>query len=656
MIDQERSTKLLLDTLDEIKITSVAMRNCDYERASNVIVELDMSAWTFKWISMLLNELSTWKIDQNNGFRKQKRSNGQIYFFFRFISEVDPSNYIIFNITDINIVVKFSKSLVDSWTSEEVDLYSFKKSFYLKLTNKGTYAILRDSNLNFYSKEDFTCVFASFCLSFVGYKVYNKTNDTNAIYDFYDCFIKSTCYELIDFNALIQKTEGYMYFHLVKNNNTRKKLDKITIGGETFYILAGTYIAPFASSIVENPLINGMMLDTTFSTIQNYYVSIPTIIIQNTGIPIGFSFALTESEKIYNDFFERYENIFGYKLAAYVHVIESDQGTALKAAVSKQGVTHLICLRHLLVSLGRSKFSKQISNLVSCTCLKDLQKLIDSYSEAWEKIENEKDKKELSDILRKVGLAFIKNKIEIFDQSRWSQCSMLERIKYKMPSCTNNIESMHGHLNAKIPRRNEFFHSIKRLIDQIHSKSHSFNDRFNKNYARHKKKINDILKSIPPEIEESQSAYYETNLDNQTCTCGESALISSMLEVKIPCTHLVKMNVQFPEIQPPKILFENRFQKELFYEYEIHESKEVTVDSNYYSRIRKSVINTIKRFSHSESSSEISEYVNKNLPFTETPKEFVFGLPAEVFNVIDNGIRIFSKEIKNEKLNGNLDP
>ena len=115
---------------------------------------------------------------------------------------------------------------------------------------------------------------------------------------------------LIDFNTLIQKTEGYMYFYLVKNKGARKKLNKITIRGETFYILAGTYIAPFASSITDNPLINGMMLDANFSTFQNNYVSIPTIIIQNTGIPIVISFALTQSEKIYNNFFERYENTF----------------------------------------------------------------------------------------------------------------------------------------------------------------------------------------------------------------------------------------------------------------------------------------------------------------------------------------------------------
>ena len=645
MTDHERNNQLLLGTLDEVLISTIPMRRCDYGRTGYVITKVGNQDWTFKWVGVLINELTSWHVDPENGFRKQTRSNGTKYFFYSFVS--NDQHYIILNIQD-TITVKFSKSLVDKWQKEDIDIYSFKRSFYLKFTRKGSYAILRDSNLLFYSEHDFSSLYRKFCLSFISHKIANKSPDTECFFSYYDSFLEHAKYELIDFTTLTSKTEGYMYFHLLKNNNTRKKLDKITIGKDTFYILAGTYIAPFASSVVENKLINGMMLDTTFSFFANYYVSIPTIIIKNSGIPIGFTFALTENEQIYSDFFERYENIFGYKLATYVHAIESDQGTALKAVIEKQGVTHLICLRHLIVSLGKNKFSKQVSNLVSASCLKDFEQLKTIYSDAWRNINDVNERKELNDTLNKVGLAFINQKVIIINKDRWKQCSITERIQLKMPSCTNQIESMHGHLNAQISRRNEFFHSLKKLIDMIQTKKNTFEALFKKNYPRHKKKINDILQNTPPEIVESQIKYYETNLESATCTCGESALISSMMEAKIPCTHLIHMGAQFPDIQPPEIVFDNTFEKELFYEYEIHESKEIHADSNYYTKMRSSAVNTIKRFSHYRSTSKITEFVKNRLPFTETPQCFIFGYPTEVISVIDDGIRIFSKDIKDE--------
>jgi hypothetical protein len=36
-----------------------------------------------------------------------------------------------------------------------------------------------------------------------------------------------------------------------------------------------------------------------------------------------------------------------------------------------------------------------------------------------------------------------------------------------MPSTTNALESIHGHLNEATPRRNDFWPSMKRLADHI---------------------------------------------------------------------------------------------------------------------------------------------------------------------------------------------
>lgn len=54
--------------------------------------------------------------------------------------------------------------------------------------------------------------------------------------------------------------------------------------------------------MVYDPLVNGIQLDTTWSIFNNYVASIPTLLDQNAGIPIGFRFSLHENTSIYMDF------------------------------------------------------------------------------------------------------------------------------------------------------------------------------------------------------------------------------------------------------------------------------------------------------------------------------------------------------------------
>ena len=93
------------------------------------------------------------------------------------------------------------------------------------------------------------------------------------------------------------------------------------------------------------------------------------------GIPIGFQFGLFEDAPIYNDFFSRFEKVFGFKINDYITIAQSDQGTALVSAVEKLNMRHIFCLRHLLVSLKKSKFKSQISKLVSVVSNKDYDEL-----------------------------------------------------------------------------------------------------------------------------------------------------------------------------------------------------------------------------------------------------------------------------------------
>lgn len=107
--------------------------------------------------------------------------------------------------------------------------------------------------------------------------------------------------------------EGYLYLKLIQHNDTGRKLDKIDHEEGPYFVLGGTYLSPFASDLIKNEYVRGMQLDTTFSILYNYITSIPTLISFNVGIPIGFSFSLTEDEDIYIDFFLLFRTFMAFQ-------------------------------------------------------------------------------------------------------------------------------------------------------------------------------------------------------------------------------------------------------------------------------------------------------------------------------------------------------
>lgn len=127
-------------------------------------------------------------------------------------------------------------------------------------------------------------LFQSFASSFVHMKIEPNDFDMMQIYDYVESFKASRFYEQIKYQRFKNMNEGYLHLNLIEHNNKKKKLD--------FFILGGTYIRPFASSLVCEPRVSGIMLDTTWKLFQNYVCSISTLITHNVGIPIGFTFRI----------------------------------------------------------------------------------------------------------------------------------------------------------------------------------------------------------------------------------------------------------------------------------------------------------------------------------------------------------------------------
>ena len=199
--------------------------------------------------------MRNWKLDPTNGFRTRKKSNGAKYYFFRYISINNTDSYIIIDISDKRIV-KFSKTIVDEWPDEDVNMFHIRKYFIWKIDSKGSRAIMKITPLFFYPEKDFSKIFYTFARSFVEHKIAPQQDDTVSIYDFYNNFVKVSVFDPIDFEILIRKTEGYIFFHLSENNNTKKRLDTLTLKSGKYFILGATYISPFACSLVECRKVN----------------------------------------------------------------------------------------------------------------------------------------------------------------------------------------------------------------------------------------------------------------------------------------------------------------------------------------------------------------------------------------------------------------
>ena len=53
-----------------------------------------------------------------------------------------------------------------------------------------------------------------------------------------------------------------------------------------------------------------------------------------------------------------------------------------------------------------------------------------------------------------------------------------------MPSTTNSLEASHGHLNEKLPRRNDFWTGMKRLIEFLIVNENGFKKALKCNFTR----------------------------------------------------------------------------------------------------------------------------------------------------------------------------
>ena len=117
--------------------------------------------------------------------------------------------------------------------------------------------------------------------------------------------------------------------------------------------------------------------------------------------------------------------------------------------------------------------------------------------------------------------------------------------------------------------------------------------------------------------------------------------MSAMLGIKLPCSHLYFLKNEFPDITPPPLKITNSTNDAFIFEHKIKETQKVTINLDYFEKIRRHSYKMIKKYSHSKEKKAITDFVNENLSFEKEPSDFILGYPIEMFEVIDKGILKF---------------
>ena len=314
------------------------------------------------------------------------------------------------------------------------------------------------------------------------------------------------------------------------------------------------------------------------------------------------------------------------------YVVESDHGTALTTVCNNHNCKHLGCLKHFLTSLGLNEYSKQVGELVSAKCIKDFETLRTLYSRQFSKITSHESKQQMMKTLDKAGLSYSDEKgIIIANKEKWESISQIERIKLSMPSTTNALESTHGHLNAEIPRRNNFWSAMMRLVKYVLTKENNFANAFKTNYMREKRVIDKKCRENAM-IMDKQKEFYHTNLDS--CECGETKLISRMMRIEIPCSHIYSMKKKFEEIPENIKLVISKDDNGLYLNYEVTEIPDVFADSDITKKLQNKAVKTIRRFSHFKQDKVIQEEVSR----LQINEEFANGVPTSYHEFVAAGI------------------
>jgi hypothetical protein len=149
-----------------------------------------------------------------------------------------------------------------------------------------------------------------------------------------------------------------------------------------------------------------------------------------------------------------------------------------------------------------------------------------------------REERQLRRCLGEVGLVVGDRGIALdaVDPGRWGQVSMLGRLDPEMPSTSNAIEWLNGHMNDDTPRNNTFWGSLERIDDIFTEKIINFDVCLRHN-VRRRGVVYQRLRAVPMDQVMREIGFFGSHDDS--CPCGETVMTSRMYRLNIPCNHRV---------------------------------------------------------------------------------------------------------------------
>ena len=514
------------------------------------IVPAHHDKWTFTLLSAFLNEHASFKKAERRAF-EQTTQDGTINQKFIFQNTELGHMKIYLQIVSTTISVKMTTSYIKQvWTRKYLtfasNLGKFNKTCITSRTQEhvyydinypdpkdGTKALFQHSPLIFNSLYDFSDIFHYFCKK-LSTSSFPKDEDTASIEEYIDLWISNRGDSISSLDQLATKITGYLHLDIQKKV-VKKRLPEITYkdahgNAEQYYIVSGVYISPWARSILHDneEFIFDYLLDTTWKIMFQFVTSILMASSYNVGIPLGFGFGKGEEKQLYMKLLQAIQTQLDIQLKN--KVIESDQGSALKALAKELEIINIAYLRHLLVSLKYNEHTYLLSNLIKATTQEEYDGTIAYMIQQYDKMDwkNKKATSMLVSVLKKVALKYMleTKQIQAIDKERWESVALLYRVSLRMPSTTNALEPTHGHLNKKTPRRNNFYMSIMRIVQSMMKKSQTIEKCIQNNYSYAKKNTKRYNSMRDETRIQNEIRFYCST--RERCTCNENKLLSAM--------------------------------------------------------------------------------------------------------------------------------
>ena len=313
------------------------------------------------------------------------------------------------------------------------------------------------------------------------------------------------------------------------------------VKGNGLYEFEGTSIKAFAwipeVSFEVLTMGNCIELDTSFTAINPYVFSVPSIIHRNSGIPLGLLVGPTECHELYSLLYNSMSIIDSELFQILLSKkILSDEHSSFECLQKRYGFDLYYCYVHLIRSFGaHSAISILVREVLFCKSeeefLANLPRFIRTFNLFLEIGGSAQSCKEK--FIAILGYDENGEKVERNAHMEPLYIRMIEGI----PTTTNHVESLHHYINDSVGKYKNPYKRLAVLIQCIINHMNNVNHniiRNLRNYIKNLKNfaINEIKKN--PEC----ISYYDKNICENS-SCYDGLYYSQIYQCELPCIHQV---------------------------------------------------------------------------------------------------------------------